>query len=351
MKIGKVTGNALKRSVLKPITYRRDEILKGAGIGEDCALFAVPEGYLLTSCVQEAAVAGKADMALLIGRCANSLATAGSQPIAATLGLILPQSMEEPQLKALMTDAHEACKALQMQIAGGHTTVSSAVNCPLAVVTAYGLVQKCQPEKEHQAAKKDSAAAQECGSIRTMKGLAAGQDIVLSKWIGLEGTALLAEKYNESLKSRYPAYMIEEAAGFTKYMSVLPEAAVAGKSGVCYMHDASEGGILAALWEMAESKGVGLTIDLKKLPIRQETVEVCEHVGVNPYELLSGGCLIMTTEDGNGLVNSLEQAHIPAVIIGKITDSKERLILNEDEVRYMDRPGVDEIYRKVPEGL
>lgn len=323
MKIGKVTGNVLKRSVLRPITYRRDEILKGAGIGEDCALFAVPEGYVPASCVQEAAVAGKADMALLIGRCANSLAAAGSQPIAAMLSLILPQSMEEHELKALVTDAHEACKALQMQIAGGHTTVSNAVNCPLAVVAAYGLQEKSTK----------------------MKGLTAGQDIVLSKWIGLEGTALLAEKYEDSLKGRYPAYMIEEAEGFAKYMSVLSESAVAVKSGVGYMHDASEGGILAALWEMAESKGVGLTIDLKKLPIRQETVEVCEHVGANPYELLSGGCLIMTTEDGLGLVQNLEQAHIPAVIVGKVTDSKDRLILNEDEVRYMDRPGVDEVYR------
>lgn len=325
MKVGKITGNALKRSVLKPITYRREEILKGAGIGEDCALFAVPDGFASASCMQEAAVAGKADMTLLIGRCANSLAASGAQPIAAMLGLILPQDMEEPQLKELMTDAHEVCKALNMQIAGGHTTVSPAVNRPFAAVTVYGLV----PQE----------------IIGRLKGPAPGQDIVLSKWIGLEGTALIAAKHQDSLKTRYPAYMIEEAISFTQYMSVLPEAAVAVKSQVCSMHDASEGGILAALWEMAEGAGVGLTIDLKKLPIRQETVEVCEYVGANPYELMSGGCLIMTSEDGLGLVRALEEAHIPAAIVGKITDSNDRLILNEDEVRYMDRPKTDEVYR------
>jgi len=118
------------------------------------------------------------------------------------------------------------------------------------------------------------------------------------------------------------------------------------KSGVCAMHDASEGGIFAALWEMAEGAGVGLTIDLKKLPIRQETVEVCEYLGVNPYELKSGGCLVMTTEDGVGLVNTLETEGIPAVIVGKITDSNDRIIRNEDEVRYMDRPKQDEIYKR-----
>jgi len=112
------------------------------------------------------------------------------------------------------------------------------------------------------------------------------------------------------------------------------------------MHDASEGGIFATLWELAEGAGVGLTIDIKKLPLRQETVEVCECLGVNPYELLSGGSLVMTTNDGQALAAALQQEQIPAVIVGKITDSNDRIIVNEDEIRYMDRPKQDEIYRE-----
>lgn len=346
MKVGKITGNALKRSVLKPITYRREEILNGAGIGADCAIFAVPEGFKQAANVQEAAVAGKADMELLIGRCVNSLAVAGAQPIAAMIGLLLPETMEESQLKALMSEANRVCAGYQMQIAGGHTTVSSAVNCPFASVTAFGLI----PEELAATADKIGTAKGSAHKDLIKKGFAPkgavpGQDIVVSKWIGLEGTALLATKYTDSLLTRYPAYLVEEAASFTKYISIQPEAAIAIKAGVGLMHDASEGGILAALWEMAERAGVGLSIDLKKLPIRQETVEVCEHVGANPYELRSSGCLIMTTEDGQGLVRELEAAHIPAGIVGKITDGNKRLILNEDEVRYMDRPQVDEVHR------
>ena len=53
----------------------------------------------------------------------------------------------------------------------------------------------------------------------------------------------------------------------------------------------------------------------------------------------------MTTEDGPGLVAALESEDIPAVIVGKVTDSNDRIIVNEDEVRYMDRPKQDEIYR------
>ncbi len=328
MKIGKVTGNALKRSVLKPITYKRKEVIKGADLGVDCALFDVPDGYTVASCVQSATVTGEADLQMLIGRCENSLAAAGAEPVGLMPGILLPLETEEAVLKDLMVQMHEICRTYGMQIAGGHTAVSDAVSRITVTVTGYGLCKKGL-----------------CDKGRVLKGAAPGQDIVLSKWIGLEGTAFLAGKYEQGLKTRYPAYLVEEAAAFGKYLSVRKEAAVAVKNGVCSMHDASEGGILAALWELAESAGLGLTVDLKKLPIRQETVEVCEYVGANPYELRSGGCLIMTAEDGEQLVRALEEENIPAVVAGQLTGGKERLILNEDEVRYMDRPQVDEIYR------
>lgn len=138
---------------------------------------------------------------------------------------------------------------------------------------------------------------------------------------------------------------MEEAAAFDRYYSILPEAATAVKSGGCTMHDVSEGGVFAALWEMAEGAGVGLTIDMKKLPLRQETVEVCEFCNVNPYELRSGGSLIIASPEGTAVVEALAAEGIPAVIVGRFTDSNERLILNEDEVRYMDRPQRDEIYK------
>ncbi len=347
MKLGKVSENVLKRSILRQIHTKRDEILSGAGIGVDCAIFALSDAEVMVSCMQEAAVAVQADVefadtrcseeqslqtvcsisiAALIQKCANNLAVVGAKPIAAMITLLLPQTIEEPAVKGLMKQAENICQKLSMQIAGGQTLVTGGVKVPFAVVTGYG-----KADKEH---------------YHTAKAAKPGQDIVISKWIGLEGTSLLAKNNREKLLDRYPAYLVDEAAGFDRYLSIIPEAATAMKSGVCAMHDASEGGIFAALWELAEGAGVGLTIDLKKLPIRQETVEVCEHLGINPYELKSGGCLVMTSEDGLGLVSALTAAQIPAVVVGKITDSNDRIIINEDEVRYMDRPKQDEIYAK-----
>ena len=342
MNSGKVPVNVLKRSVLRQLKNKRSEIANSAGLGADCAIFEpFSEGQLVT-CVQEGVVelccendlaeAEREDPSVMpmrrfFQKCANNLATAGAEPVAAELVIFLPESVEEPELKALMSEAEGIAAELNIQIIGGQTRVSSAVRQPLATVTGYGI--------------------RKTGAVQMdVRKKLAGQDIIITKWIGLEGTADLAARNQEELLTRYPAYLVEEAAAFDRYYSILPEAATAVKSGGCTMHDISEGGVFAALWEMAEGAGVGLTIDMKKLPLRQETVEVCEFCNVNPYELRSGGSLIIASLEGTAVVEALAAEGIPAVIVGRFTDSNERLILNEDEVRYMDRPQRDEIYKE-----
>ena len=342
MNSGKVPVNVLKRSVLRQLKNKRSEIANSAGLGADCAIFEpFSEGQLVT-CVQEGVVelccendlaeAEREDPSVMpmrrfFQKCANNLATAGAEPVAAELVIFLPESVEEPELKALMSEAEGIAAELNIQIIGGQTRVSSAVRQPLATVTGYG--------------------TRKTGAVQMdVRKKLAGQDIIITKWIGLEGTADLAARNQEELLTRYPAYLVEEAAAFDRYYSILPEAATAVKSGGCTMHDVSEGGVFAALWEMAEGAGVGLTIDMKKLPLRQETVEVCEFCNVNPYELRSGGSLIIASPEGTAVVEALAAEGIPAVIVGRFTDSNERLILNEDEVRYMDRPQRDEIYKE-----
>lgn len=343
MNSGKVPVNVLKRSVLRQLKNKRSEIANSAGLGADCAIFEpFSEGQLVT-CVQEGVVelccendlaeAEREDPSVMpmrrfFQKCANNLATAGAEPVAAELVIFLPENVEEPELKALMSEAEGIAAELNIQIIGGQTRVSSAVRQPLATVTGYGI--------------------RKTGAVQMdVRKKLAGQDIIITKWIGLEGTADLAARNQEGLLTRYPAYLVEEAAAFDRYYSILPEAATAVKSGGCTMHDASEGGIFAGLWEMAEGAGVGLTIDMKKLPLRQETVEVCEFCNVNPYELRSGGSLIIASPEGTAVVEALAAEGIPAVIVGRFTDSNDRLILNEDEVRYMDRPHRDEIYKNV----
>lgn len=363
MKLGKVSEGCLKRSVLKQIKTRRKEVASGAGVGEDCAIFSFPRTEFTAVCVQEAAVAVQADldgertaagwtddggegtdrgrecaaalsgavcpepvmtMAQLIQKCANNLAADGADPVATLIALLLPETLEEAQLKELMQEAEEKCSDLCMEIAGGQTRISAAVKLPVATVTCLGRLSS--------------------EGTYTAKAAMPGQDVVISKWIGLQGTALLARRYKQKLLARYPAYFVEEAAAFDRYQSILPEAATAMKSGVCAMRDVSEGGIFGALWELAEGAGVGLTIDMKKLPLRQETVEVCECCNVNPYLLLSGGSLLMTADNGTALTEALAAEQIPAAVVGRVTDSKDRILINDGEVRYLDRPQRDGIW-------
>ena len=146
------------------------------------------------------------------------------------------------------------------------------------------------------------------------------------------------------LHKRYSRPFVDNAKLFGNWMSVLPEAAVAMNTGAKALHDVSEGGIFAALWELAESASVGLEIDIKKIPIKQESVEICEFFDINPYKIASGGCLLIATEDGNLMVRELEKAGIHAVVIGKATDSNDRVLLNEDECRFLETVQVDELY-------
>ena len=111
------------------------------------------------------------------------------------------------------------------------------------------------------------------------------------------------------------------------------------------MHDITEGGVFGALWEMAEGAGVGLDVDLRKIPIRQETVEICEFFGVNPYLIMSSGSMMMATDDGYRLVQEMKRAGIEATVIGRTTDGNDRILRNGDDVRYLDRPQTDELYK------
>lgn len=325
MKIGKVQESVLKRSVLRQLKTRRGEIILGAGLGEDCAILAPGEGEIVLLSSDPITGTGK-DMARYgIHASANDIAASGGEPTAVLLTILLPPSCEEKELRELMAQAEETCASLHIQIAGGHTEVTDAVNRMVLTVTAVG-----------------KAAAGTAVATGTAK---PDGDLVVTKWIALEGTSIAAKEKEEQLRTRFPGFLVEEAMAFDRYLSIMPEAAVAGKSGVWAMTDVTEGGIFGALWEMAESSGVGLEIDLKKLPIRQETVEICNFLDWNPYELISGGSLLIAAENGADLVRKLEAEKIPAAVVGRTTRGKDRIVKNGEEKRFLEPAKPDELYQ------
>ena len=105
------------------------------------------------------------------------------------------------------------------------------------------------------------------------------------------------------------------------------------------------GGIFGALWEMGAASGVGIVADLDKIPIRQETIELCEVFDINPYLLISSGCMLIGCENGNLLVERLQDAGIPAAVIGRATEGNDRVIRSGEETRFLEPAGSDELYK------
>lgn len=325
MKIGKVPENVLKRSVMKQLHYKRDEVILGPGIGEDCAALAFAEDEILVMSTDPITGTAKDIGKLAIQITANDLASAGAEPIGVMLTILLPDGTREIALKRIMEQMECACREAKMQILGGHTEVTAVVNQPVVNVAGVAKAKK--------------------GSLISTAGARAGMDIVVSKWVGIEGTMIFAKEKEAELKEHFPADFVDTAIGFDRYLSVVPEAAVATQSSVAAMHDVTEGGLFGALWEMAEASGVGLEIDLKKIPIRQETVEICEYFDVNPYGLISSGMMLMASADGNALVLALQEAGIPATVIGKATEGNDRVIIRDEERRFLEPPKTDELYK------
>ena len=360
MRIGKVTESVLKRSVLKII--KNDSNKVSAAAKSDCAYSIDENGQKLLSSIATFTIASEDAGYYALHNAANNIFAMGGIPLMAVISILLPAEAEESELKNIMISAVHAANDLGITIEGGHTEVSGAVNRPVITVNVTGkevltigespvvaeksmdkipLAANKSMDKIPLAAKKSIDNSKDTAKLYKGNGLS----IIMTKWAGIEGTAILSKNCHEKLSERLPDYMIREAQDFKELISIRKDAEVAIKNGAYYLHDISMGGIFAALWEIAERAKCGLEVDLKKIPIKQETVEITNHLGVNPYQLVSGGALLLLAPDGEAVVRALENEGIAATVIGVTTDKNDRIIRNDDEVRYLDKPQADEIVR------
>lgn len=322
MKSGKVSEAVVKRSVIKAVNKQEtQQVVSKAGVGCDAGLFSCEEatGVMATSCTS---LAGCEEglVKIAVHRACNSLAAAGSTPVAVTLQLMLPESAEEKELKAVMKDALAACEEAGVALANGHTQISSFVEEPVISVTAVGSAQ----------------------AVMTMEETVYGSDLVMTKSAGLAGAAFLAKHYRENLHERYTYSFIDKAAAKETEVSVLPEIKVLKELGIRHMHDVAEGGVFGAVWELCERLCAGVELDLKQIPICQETVEICEYFDVNPYQLKGDGALLFLTHDSAATIKALKAQGIPAAVIGRVNESNDRVLINEEETRFLEPNRMDE---------
>lgn len=318
MRVGKVKESILKRSVLRQI--KRDNASEAVYVQINPV-----EGWTLAA---SRAVYGAV----------NAVAAAGAIPFAIALTILMPEGTEEKQLKELMKDLGRLCQQEHITPICGHTTVSRAVNTLILSVTGIGEITPVV------GCGKDMSVTRkvESNSVLTYADL----DILMVGHTGREGAALLAIDKEDELRSRYAGSYIDTAKHFYQDAGLSTVSRILFDSGAVKMKAIREGGVFGALWEFAALTNTGLDVDLKKIPIRQHTIEICEFFDLNPYMLLSGGCLFALCPDGERALHELRTiTDIDAGIIGRTTAGNDRLIHYDNEIRYLEPPKMDEIYR------
>lgn len=324
MKIGKLSESALQKTILEQLNTKRDEVLIGPGIGEDCTALKLEPGEVFVASTDPITGTTKDMGHLAVHVTANDLASSGAEPIGLMVTALFPPSIKEKDIKQMMQQMNQECRKLSMMVLGGHTEVTTAVNQPILSVTGIGKVM----EEE----------------LVLSKNAKPEQDIVVTKDIGLEGTAIIANEKEEELSQWFSSVFIEEAKACMKDISVVPEG-LAARGYVSSMHDITEGGIYGALWEITKASGVGLEVTIENIPLRQYTIEICERYDLNPYQLISSGSMLMTTDNGQRLVDVLEQKGIKGTIIGHTTNSREKLIYRQGKAGNLEAPKQDELYK------
>ena len=325
LQTGKVPEKVLARSIIKQINTKRKEILVGAAIGEDCAAIELSDDEIFVISTDPITGATHDIGVLSVHVTANDIASSGAEVIGIMLSILLPEKTEEEDLKKMMQQVRDECDKLGIQIIGGHTEVTPVVNVPVITSTGIGKVKKDR--------------------LVTTSGAKAGDDIVVTKWIGLEGTSIIAKEDRQHLTERFSPSFVDRAVAFSDLLSVVEDARVAVSVGVSAMHDVTEGGIFGALWELAQSSGCGLEIELSDIPVKQETVEICEEYGINPYGLISSGSMLIAAQNGLDVVRALKQKGINAAVIGKVTEGNDRIVVSGDGRRFLEPPGADELYK------
>ena len=168
--------------------------------------------------------------------------------------------------------------------------------------------------------------------------LTPGNELVVAGAIALRGTAQIAREKHEILREHFSEGFLREAENLRALYGTA-DGINAKEAGATAFYAMGEGGFLGALWKMAEASGVGLEVDLRSVPIRQETIEICEIFDVNPYKLLSGGSVLLGIQGGDAFVQELRREGIMAAVIGQTNSGNDRLLYSGGNERYLERPG------------
>ncbi|MBE6072740.1 MAG: AIR synthase [Clostridium butyricum] len=322
MKEGKLDFDDLKNIIFNNKTIKRDEVIVRNDIGEDCSIidFGECEAIFSTDPITGANEnVGK----LAVHINCNDIASSGGEPIGILVTILAPTTSSLDEINQVMKEINEEAAKINVEIIGGHTEVTDAVNKMIISVTVIGKNPRGK-------------------SIKTA-GAKIGDDILVTKTIGLEGTCILINDYEKRVGNILSKEEIEEGKKLIDNLSVLREGRIAGKFEVHSMHDITEGGLLGAIFEVSAAANTGFEIYEEKVPVLDITKKICEEFKIDYLRLISSGSMLITTDKGKELVKELESSGIRSTIIGKIIEKGGILIKNGKKIQ-VEPPKRDELF-------
>ncbi len=307
-KVGKISPSALERLVFPFQGKNREEVIWGAQLGRDCGV--VQLGRELISLTCDPITGSSFHLGLLATQVVvNDLICSGAEPVALLVTLIFPPGITENEIETIMREIDEAGKELGVSIIGGHTEISEAVNRSIIHCTGLGWIKD--------------------GYLPDVSKIEAGDYIVMTKGAGIEGTAILFSEKEKEWQNLLDEETINKGKEFWKMMSVFQEGKIALPFHPHALHDATEGGVLGAIWEACMSRGLGFEIEEGKIPVYPETRVLAQLLDLDPLKLISSGTLIIFTPQPLPLLQALREI-VPAEVIGRVVKDPIKVLIRQN---------------------
>lgn len=245
---------------------------------------------------------------------ASDVAVMGVKPEFMTYTLLLPPETPDSHLEIIIDSIHKAALELGIAIIGGHTGFYPGFSAPtIGGITVFGITEK--------------------DKYITPAMAKPGNEIILTKGPAIETTGILSVFREKELSEKIDARILEKAKDFCKKITVVEDALTAFSSGkVTAMHDATEGGVIGGLFEIANASNVGMIIDENLFFYPEEVRLVCKNLNIDPVEAISEGSLLIAAEKGSSasIIENLEKKGISATVIGHVTDNPDERVINRE---------------------
>ncbi len=325
--LGKLPPDLLQ-ALLARLPAQDERLLLGPGIGLDCAVLDLGDRCLVLKS-DPITFATDAIGWYAVQVNANDIATTGARPRWFLLTLLLPENQTTPaSVQAIADQIAAACRDLGIAVIGGHTEITYGLDRPVVAGTMLGEVPRER--------------------LVTPRGASPGDRLLLTKGVPIEGTSILAREFPDRLQAVMSAAEVQQAQDFLYRpgIGVTRDAQIALQAGrVTAMHDPTEGGLAAALWELAAACGHTLTVDASAVPVPDLARRACAAFGLDPLATIASGALLLTAPPGDAarIRAALEGEGIPCAEIGAVTAGPPTV--QQPDGRPLPRPARDDISR------